>query len=402
MRVLQINATCGVGSTGKIAVDIGCVLKERKNESYIAYGYYDTAEDNTLKLKRGKTKYSLYMELMRCRLTGYYGFTSKRATKKLIQWIEEIKPDIIQLHNIHGGFLHIEILFDYLSKKNIPIVWTLHDCWSFTGHCTHFLLAGCDKWKSGCYECPVKDGYPKRYFFDRSKEQYERKKKAFTSVKNMTFITPSEWLKSLVKESFFKQYPVYALNNGINLSLFKPTENNIKEKLGISDKKMVLGVQMGWSKQKGWQYIIELSKLLKDDYKIVLIGVKSEQLKELPENVIGLTCTENQGVLAQFYTAADVFINTSLVETFSTVNLEALACGTPVVTFDSGGCRETVNDKCGRVVKPRDVNAMVNAVEEIVSADTFDECINWSRNFDMHDKFVEYINLYDNVLRGKK
>jgi len=398
MRVLQINQTCGTGSTGKIAVNLGNVLKENGHENYIAYGYYDTKEENTLKLKAGKTKYSFLIEVLKCCITGYYGFTSKRATKKLIKWIGKIQPDIIHLHNIHGGFAHIEVLFEYLSEKNIPVVWTLHDCWSFTGHCSHFKLVNCDKWKTGCYKCPEKENYPKRYFFDRSKEQYERKKKAFTSVKNMTFITPSKWLADLVKESYFKNYSVYTINNGIDLSMFKPTENKIKEKLGIESKKMILGVQMAWGKRKGLDYIIEISKKISSEYKIVLVGLNERQLKQIPDNIIGLPKTKTQKELVEYYSAADVFINTTLEENFPTVNLEAVACGTPVVTFDTGGCKETINEFCGRIVEPKNTDAMISAIENIVKLDTFEHCMEWRNNFNKFSRYEDYIQMYKMIL----
>ena len=205
MRVLQINITCGVGSTGKIALDIGKSLKEDGYESYIGYGFYDTKEENTFRTTRIGNVNIVRLEMMKCRLTGYFGFTNKRGTKRLGKWIEEVSPDIIHLHNIHGGYVHVEELFKILKKADVPVVWTLHDCWSFTGHCSHFISVNCDKWKTGCFKCPEKTNYPKRYFFDRSKEQYARKKKAFTSVENMVLVTPSEWLTSLAKESFLNK-----------------------------------------------------------------------------------------------------------------------------------------------------------------------------------------------------
>lgn len=290
--------------------------------------------------------------------------------------------------------MHIEELFKFLKEAGIPVVWTLHDCWSFTGHCAYFGMSGCDKWKTGCFCCPEKTNYPKRYFFDRSKEQYKRKKDAFTSLDNVTLITPSEWLCSLAKESFLNKYPVKVIHNGIDLSIFKPTENTIKKELGIEDKKMILGVQMSWSERKGIEYIKEISKKLPKDWKLVLVGLNKRQIEEMPDNIIGLGRTRNQEELAKFYTAADVFINTTLEENYPTVNLEAISCGTPVVTFNSGGSGETVPKNCGAVVERKDTKAMLKAIEKVLDEDSYSACMSAREEFDKQKLYKEYIDTY--------
>ncbi len=401
MKILQINQTCGRGSTGKIAVGIGEVLKEHGHQSYIAYGYQDTTLDNTLKMKLGKGLNSIRFELIKCRITGYFGFTSKRATYKLIRWIEQIKPDIIHLQNIHGGFLHIEVLFDFLEKINIPIVWTLHDCWSFTGHCSYFEMVQCEKWKTGCFSCPEKEGYPKRYFFDRSKEQYQRKKDAFTKLDNITFVTPSNWLKGLVEQSYFKNYSVQTIHNGINLSVFKPTESNIRKKYHLENKKIVLAVAASWGKRKGLKYVIELSERLPEDYQVIIIGLTEQQKKEIPDSIIKITRTNNQEELAQFYTAADVFVNCTLEDNFPTVNLESIACGTPVVTFDTGGSPECMNNVIGEKVPQRDINMLLKKVVFFCDGRSLsEECVSFAKeNFDEKKKFLEYLALYERIVK---
>lgn len=401
MKVLQINCTCGKGSTGKIVIGIDDVLIKNEDKGYIAYGYYKCNRQNTLKLKKGNTKYSLILEHLKCRITGYYGFTSKYATNRLIMWIEEIEPDIIHLHNIHGGFVHIEMFFKYLAKRNIPIVWTLHDCWSFTGHCAHFDYIKCEKWKTGCHDCPQKNTYPKRWFFDRSEEQYKRKKQAFTSVKDITFVTPSKWLASLVKQSYFKDYPVYVINNGIDLGIFKPVNSNIKEEYGVKDRKLILAVASSWSQRKGYEHVIEISKRLPNEYKVCMIGLNERQMKNTPDNVLKIQRTYDQKELVEFYSAADVFINSTLEDNFPTVNLEAMACGTPVVTFDTGGSPESIDDRTGIVVKKEDSDGMVKAIKEINKERMFDDCLKRAQLFDNQTRYEDYLKLYKDIINRR-
>jgi len=398
MKVVQINQTCGAGSTGKIAVGISNVLEENGHEGYIAYAYYNTDRKRTFRLRRWSSSNAFRVELMKCRLTGYFGFNNKRITYKLIDYIRDIKPDIIHLHNIHGGYIHIEVLFEYLAKAKIPIVWTLHDCWSFTGHCTHFDYIQCEKWKTGCFDCPEKESYPKRYFFDRSKEQYMRKKKAFTSVKNMTLVTPSEWLGNLVMHSYLGTYPVFVINNGIDLSIFKPTENNIKEKYNIKDKRIVLAVANSWTNRKGYNYLEDLAERLGDNYKLIVIGLNKRQKVSLSRKIIGIEKTENQIELAKYYTVADVFVNMTFEDNFPTVNLEAIACGTPVVTYNTGGSPECIDESTGYFVDKGNISELVEKVKLAADENKTQRCIERAAGFSEKIKFNQYLELYNKIL----
>ena len=272
---------------------------------------------------------------------GKTGFASKHATKKLLKFLDKINPDIVHLHNIHGYYLNIELLFNYLKEKQIRVIWTLHDCWSFTGQCAFFDYVGCDKWQTECKNCPMLSEYPKS-FVDSSKWNYQKKKELFTGL-NITLVTPSKWLASLVKNSYLKVYDVKVINNGIDLNVFKPTPSNFREKYCLKDKKMILGVAGVWDRRKGLNDFIELSKLLDDNYVIVLVGLNDKQLDLLPHNIIGIKRTENQQELAGLYTTADVFFNPTYEDNYPTVNLESLACGTPVITYDTGGSPEFVD-----------------------------------------------------------
>lgn len=280
------------------------------------------------------------------------------------------------------------------AKSQKPVFWTLHDCWSFTGHCCHFDVIKCDKWKNGgCYDCPQKSGYPKSLFLDRSKTNFKKKKKLFTSVKNLTIITPSEWLAGKVRESFLSEYPIKVINNGIDVSVFKPTPSDFKKRYGIENKKIILGVASGWGRYKGFNDFIELSKRIDDNYKVVLVGVSKEQKKVLPANILGIERTDDTTELAEIYSAADVFVNPTYEDTYPTVNLEAQACGTPVVTYKTGGSPESVNMDYGKVVEQGNLNELIFEIKQVSKKFEPDLSV-----YDKYEKYKEYISLYKEVL----
>ncbi|WP_346962031.1 glycosyltransferase, partial [Clostridium sp.] len=271
MKVLQINSVCGVGSTGRIATDLYKALEEQGHECLIAYGR-GTAPKGIKSIKIGKDLDN-YLHVAKTRIFDKHGFESTKATKKFIRKVEEYDPDIIHLHNIHGYYINIELLFNYLKRSNKAIVWTLHDCWAFTGHCAYFDYAGCGKWKDGCSNCEQKKEYPSSILFDNSKFNYENKRRLFTSVNNMIITTPSKWLARIVEESFLGKYPVNVINNGIDLSVFRKSKSNVRKKYLLEDKKVILGVATVWDKRKGFNDFIKLSKVIDEDYRIVLIGL---------------------------------------------------------------------------------------------------------------------------------
>lgn len=396
MRILQINSVCGVGSTGRIATDLYKVLEEQGYECKIAYGRGNAPEGiDSIKIGSNLDNYA---HVFKTRVFDKHGFGSVSATKTFIEEVKEYNPDIIHLHNIHGYYINIEILFNYLKEANKPVIWTLHDCWAFTGHCAYFDYIGCDKWKNGCGKCPQKQGYPTSNVFDNSKFNYEKKRELFTSVKNMTIVTPSKWLANLVKESFLGKYPVEVINNGIDLNVFKPTESNFRERYNLQEKFIVLGVASVWEERKGLKYFIELSEKLSDDYKIVIVGVNEKQKKELSENILAITRTNNVKELVEIYTAADVFVNPTLEDNFPTTNLEALACGTFVVTFNTGGSVESIDCRTGKIVRKKNMKELVEAIISIY--DTEKETVHLlckervDNLFNKEYKFKEYLKLY--------
>ena len=399
--LLQINSVVNSGSTGRIAEDIGRIALDKGWESYIAYARNERPSESQL-MKIGGD-WDIKMHGLQTRLLDNHGFASKRATHKFIEDVERIKPTIVHLHNIHGYYINIEILFNYLAKADIPVVWTLHDCWAFTGHCCYFSFIGCEKWKSHCHECPQKKSYPASYLIDNSRNNFSRKRELFNSVKSMTIVPVSNWLGGLVGESFLKEYPIKVIHNGVDLSTFKPMDTQtVAKKYNTQNKFVLLGVANIWGQRKGLQDFRELSKHLSDDEVIVLVGLSKEQTKDLPTNIIGLERTESVQELAELYSLADVFINPTYEDNFPTTNIESLACGTPVVTYKTGGSPEAIDANTGFVINQGDIDGLIKVVAEIKSKGKnyyFDACVDRARRlYDKEDRFEEYINLYEQLI----
>lgn len=397
MNILQINTVYNQGSTGKIAYQIQQIAKSYGNQCIVAYRYAESdALNNTYCIS---TWLDCHIHNRFAKMTGWQGRLSYVRTQKFIKYLDKYKLDLIHLHNIHGSFINQKLLFSYIKNNNTPIVWTLHDCWSFTGQCPYFTMVKCDKWKTGCHHCPQYREYPAAYV-DRTKTMWKLKKKWFTGIQNMTIITPSQWLADLVKQSYLKDYPVQVINNGIDLNIFKPTLNDFRVKYGLGNKFIVLGIAFGWGKRKGLDVFIELSKRLDSNkYKIVLVGTDDKTDKLLPNNIISIHRTQNQTELAEIYTAADVFANPTREEVFGLVNAEALACGTPVLTFRTGGSPEVIDDKSGFVVDCDDIDAMEREIVRICENKPYSKeaCLERAKSFDMNDKYEEYINLYEKI-----
>lgn len=392
MKVLQINSVCGVGSTGKIAVDLYKVLEEEGHECIIAYGRGD-APVGVKSIRIGKN-IDNYFHVAKTRVLDKHGFGSQRATEEFIKFIEDYNPDVIHLHNIHGYYINIEILFNYLGKINKKIVWTLHDCWAFTGHCSHFDYIKCNKWQESCGNCVQKYEYPKSFFKDNSEWNYNKKKDLFTRPKNMTIVTPSKWLKSLTEKSFLNKYDIKVINNGIDVSVFKFCESNFRKKHEIEDKIVVLGVTSNWITTKGLDTFVQLSKKLSGNYKVVVVGVTEKQKEALPANIIAITKTTNSTELAKIYSAADVFVNATLEDNYPTTNLEAIACGTPIITYDTGGSGESVFNKCGEITTERNIDSLLECIRKIKLNNKLRVDSYVLGKIDKRNKFKEYIDIY--------
>lgn len=393
MKVVQINTTCGVGSTGNICMGISQILTENIIENYIIYS--SISNGYNLGIKSSNNKY-IKWQALKSRSFGNYGFNSNKATKKIIDILNNIDPDIIHLHNIHGHDCNIELLFNYFKKNKKKLVWTFHDCWAFTGYCTHFTLAKCSKWQTKCFDCAQKKDYT--WFFDKSSELYEKKKEIFKDL-DLTIVTPSQWLADIAKNSFLKYYPVKVINNGINLTVFKPNESDFRQRYGLIDKKIILGVSFEWGKRKGLDVFINLSGRLNDSYKVILVGTDDTIDGILPDSILSIHRTQNQKELAEIYSAADVFVNTTREENYPTVNMEALACGTPVLTFRTGGSPEMLDETCGSVVECNDIDALEKEIKRICNDKPYDKesCIHKASEFDRNERFKEYLKLYERI-----
>lgn len=395
MKVLMINVVCGIRSTGRICTDLATALEAQGHEVKIAYGRENVPEQFQKYAVKIGSNLDVKLHGLKARLLDGAGFGSKAATKRFIKWVEEYDPDVIHLHNIHGYYINVEILFNYLKKSGKKVIWTLHDCWSFTGHCCYYTSVECKKWKNKCYDCPQKHVYPESIIVDKSEDNYNKKRMIFTSLPSIELVTPSKWLKSEVESSFLGKYSVRAISNGIDLAVFSPTVNNFKKNNSI--KKMLLGVASTWEKRKGLDDFIQLRALLPSEYTIVLVGLSNEQIANLPEGIWGLERTDSLNKLVELYSSADVFLNLSVEETMGLTTVEAMACGTPVIVYDATALPEAVDCISGKIVTPHDFEELVKAIEFISEHRNEYKPVTRARSFDKKDCYKEYINLYEQV-----
>lgn len=376
MRYVSINSVPN-GSTGAVMRQVTEERRALGDECWCMWGRGRPAE-NSYEYNFG-SKPELYLDVLQTRLDGKAGFHSKLATRRLLEKLDEIEPDIVHLHNIHGYYVNVEMLFDWLSThENVQVKWTLHDCWPFTGHCVHFQYVGCDRWKDGACDksCPQLNTYPKTISKRSPAWSFIYKKKTFTKLPpdHLTLVTPSNWLGGLVKDSFLSKYPVEVRNNSIDKKVFKPTLGDFRSQYGIGDRFMILGVASPWTERKGLPCFQELAERLDSaEYAVVIVGLGKRQIKKLSSNLIRLERTESPHKLAEIYTAADVFFNPTCEDNYPTVNLEAEACGTPVITFDTGGCGETVHDTRSSVVT--NLDEAISAVLRLRSNEPYNRII---------------------------
>lgn len=392
-RILFINSVCN-GSTGKICRDLYDLATKNGYECCIAFGRGEAPEEyKTIKIGNSL---DVYYHVLKTRLLDAHGLASKSATKNFLKRIDDFKPNIIHLHNIHGYYLNYEILFDYLKKhKEIKIIWTLHDCWAFTGHCAYYTDANCYKWINGCCNCCQKSSYPNS-IVDKCNNNWVKKNSTFTKGVNINIVSVSSWLASQVEKSFLNCHNLYMIKNGVNKKIFTYRASNkfVNEKK--AGKIIVLGVANIWDRRKGLEDFIELSKRLdKNKYKVVVVGISKKQSKLLPPQVCGILKTDKIEELVEIYSAADIYINFSREETFGMTNYEAQACGTLTISYDNGGSPETIVTKNSKIIG----NSVDSALEFIENYDFSKEEREDATMVNSSEKTcLEYINLYERVL----
>lgn len=392
-KLLIINTTCNQGSTGKISEQVGLMMKNKGWEVYYAHGTrrVNPSQLGTIPIGSLVTE---YLHAFISLLFDKSGLGSFYASTRFINQVKKINPDVIHLHNVHGYYINYKLLFNFLKKQGKPIIWTLHDCWPFTGHCAYFDFPKCEKWKNGCGNCKCLRKYPRSLGIDRSKKNYNEKMKAFSCVPNLTLVPVSDWLNGLLNESFLQNYSSKVIHNGIDLTNFKP---DFKLSDGIF---RVLGVSNVWEPRKGFPDVLLLRKLLPAEYEITLVGLSEAQVSTLPSGIIGITRTENQTELAQLYARSDVLINPTYEDNYPTVNLESLACGTPVVTYRTGGSPESLTPETGIVVEQGNVEALANAIISLkqnpLSSET---CRKYAEeHFDKDKCFEKYNEIFDELI----
>jgi putative colanic acid biosynthesis glycosyltransferase len=401
MKVLQINSDINSGSVGRIAEDLGTLLIGAGHESYAAYGRIGNGSSSSI-IKIGGKADILY-HLAKTRLTDRHGFGSSRATGSFLNEIEKIGFDVVHLHNIHGYYLNVKGLFFFIKKHKIPVVWTFHDCWPFTGHCSFFDAVNCYKWQGECYDCPNLHGYPESWFIDNSRKNFRHKKSIFSGLNQLILVSPSQWMAKHLQNSFLSTYNIKVINNGIDIGKFNPAKNNdVKTKYNLPDK-YILGVANYWDKRKGLADFLELRYLLNPKIGIVLTGLSGNQAKKMPPGITGILRTENINDLAALYSGADIFVNPTYTDNFPSTNIEAMACGTPVITYNTGGSSESVSPATGLVVKKGDLNELHLAINSVLKKGKIFYSKACRRhvelNFNKENKLAEYITLYENMCK---
>lgn len=396
MKILQINTVINKGSTGRICEEIGNVILNNGWESHIAFGRNPRSCKSAS--YRIANRLDVLLHVLLTRIFDLHGKGSIKSTKNLIRYITKIKPDLIHLHNIHGYYLNIHYLFTYLNNSSIPIVWTLHDCWPFTGHCAYFSYVKCTKWQSQCFKCPQINQYPKSILIDNSRKNYNDKKRLFSSNPNLTLVPVSNWLGKILSNSFLSKKRVNVIHNGINIEVFKPVDSKIRMKYNLESKFIILGVANIWEERKGLKDFLTLSSSLEKDEVIILIGITSHDMNKLPSNIIGINRTENINELAEFYSTSDVYLNLTYEDNFPTTNLESLACGTPVITYNTGGSPEAIDEYTGIIVEQGNISDAVLAIRKIKSFGKKHYTLNCRKraieNYNNKDRFNEYLLLY--------
>ncbi len=369
-KALFVNAVCGIRSTGRIVIDCARELEKEGYEVKIAYSRENVPQECQNYAVRIGNKIDVYWHAFMTYVFDQRGLWSRNATRRFLKWADEFNPDVLWLHNIHDYVINLKLLFEWIkSRPQMEVRWTQHDCWAFTGGCMHFVTRTCDQWKTHCVKCPKKEvvqGMSHLPVVHREEKNYNQKKRLFTKVKKMKLVAPSQWMADQIRQSFLGEYPIEVHYNTVDLGIFKPTDSSFRKKYGLENKKIILGVASAWSRSKGLFDFYKLSEILDNSYQIVLVGLTPSQLKSMPCNIIGIERTDSKQELAEIYSAADVFFNPTYADTYPTVNLEAEACDTRVITYRTGGSPETLSRQDSVVIEQGQYQDVVKYMEGVV------------------------------------
>lgn len=403
-KLLQINSVVNTGSTGRIAEQIGICAIDNGWESFIAFGR--SAGPSASRLIKIGNKYDQILHGVHTRLFDRHGLASTGQTKKLISQIEALQPDIIHLHNIHGYYLNYKTFFGFLAQQKAPVVWTLHDCWAFTGHCSYFSSINCIKWKTHCNKCPKTKNYPASFLLDNSYDNYKRKKEVFNKISNLTIVSVSRWLDTLVEQSFLSNHQRLVIHNGVDLKEFYPIENTeqIEDRYDLKGRKVLVAVASSWSKSKGWDDYIKLSGMLPADCTLIMVGLSKHQKQNLPSNIVGIEKTNSVHELAALYSRADVLLNLSYQETFGMTTIEGFACGTPAIVYNATASPELVTKETGYIVEPGDIKGVLAAVVEIMEKGKqyfANKCRQLAiEHYNKETRWLNYLKLYNRLMKN--
>ncbi len=402
MKILQINAVYGFASTGRTCSEMTEVLLSWGHKvCTLSTANHGIAENNLLIGTKLDRKIHAYMS----RIFGLQGYFSRASTRKMIRFIDDYKPDIVHLRNLHGNYINLKMLLGYLAKKDIATVVTLHDCWFYTGKCTHYTLDKCMKWQSGCNNCPRLKKDNQSWFFDRTGKMLNDKYKYFSKIPRLAVVGVSKWITDEARRSILKNADIIdSIYNWIDIEKFKKYDDadTLRGKYGLEDKYIIISVAAKWGNGKGLDKFIELSQKLESDEVIVLVGTMPDDIV-LPSNVIAVGRTDSTEELAKWYCTSDVCISLSKEESFGKTVAEAQACGTPAIVFNSTALPELVGDDCGAVIENE--GELCDAIAKIKKngKDYYSSrCIkNVCDNFDMVTNVNRYVDIYRKLLQMK-
>lgn len=398
MRVLQINAVYDVGSTGVITRDIHELCLKKGIDSYVAYSTSPRHRKDIANGYKIGTMFGKKLHALLCRVNGQQAYFSRIATRNLIRYIRKIKPDVVHLHNLHSNYLHLNMLLSFLEKEDVSTVITLHDCWFYTGGCFHYTNAGCDKWLKECGICPKKKQDTPAYLFDRSKKILADRKKYLCNIKKLTVVGVSQWITNEARRTFLEQKNCVTVYNGIDMDFYRPMASELRAQLGLSDKFVVLGMANKWLQPVNKEALNVVAKALGDDCVIVLVGCNDRHRASLPQNVLAMDYIRDRDLMRKVYSMADVFVNCTREDSLSLVNVEAQACGTPIITYRNTGAKETVDEQSGFTVETGNVRELVEKIRYVKGVGKSyltEQCRQYVKNkFERDQNYNQIIDLY--------